>query len=166
MIRLKGIHLQRLKPLNPTLNFPATNPRQDPHPHPSATRRKRSRRYLVRADLGLDGGHLLLVQGVHVHGAVGELDLSVRLVPVAQGVLHPGGIVALGEVLAGVGAAALLAGLGCVDGARGLGEEVLKLQSLEEVGVPDEAAVGGADVGEGLKKWEKWGEWGGAGLAG
>ena len=60
--------------------------------------------------------------------------------------LHPVSIVAIREVLSGVRAAALLARFRGVHGARGLSQQVLQLQGLHQVTVPDEAAVRGLNV--------------------
>ena len=55
-------------------------------------------------------------------------------------------IAALGEVLAGMGTAALLACLGAVQGLDGVDQQVLELKGLDEIGVPDQATVGDRQV--------------------
>ena len=62
--------------------------------------------------------------------------------------LHPLRVVAVGEVLAGVGAAAFLAVGGGVHRGGGLDDEVLEFERLDQVSVPDHAAIGDADVGD------------------
>src|SRR3546814_9330470 len=66
----------------------------------------------------------------------------------AQGVLLPLRVVAFGEVLARMGAARLLAVLGGDDGGQRLAEQVLQLEGLDQVGVPDQRAVADLEVGE------------------
>src|SRR3546814_18956034 len=66
----------------------------------------------------------------------------------AQGVLLPLRVVALGEVLARMGAARLLAVLGGDDGGQRLAEQVLQLEGLDQVGVSDPRAVADLDGGE------------------
>ena len=56
-------------------------------------------------------------------------------------------VAALGEVLAGMRTAALLAGLGAVQGLDRVDQQVLELKGLDEVGVPDKTAVGDGNVG-------------------
>src|SRR3546814_11132035 len=58
-----------------------------------------------------------------------------------QGVLHPFMVVALGEILAGMGAAAFLAVLGAMHGHHGLADQVVELQRLDQVRIPDQRAV-------------------------
>ena len=62
--------------------------------------------------------------------------------------LAPVDVVALGKILARMGAAALLAGLGAVDRGDGVGHQVLQLQRFDQIGVPDHRAVVDLDVGE------------------
>lgn len=79
---------------------------------------------------------------------VAQLGLAVGLLLPRQGVLHPVLVVTLGVVLARVRASRLLAvgsGLSRLDGA---GQQVTELERLNEVGVPDHAAVLDANVGE------------------
>src|SRR5579883_3295672 len=89
--------------------------------------RARLRRY--RRDLV---GH-----GVEMHRTIVEADASGPLHP-HQGVLQPALIVALRVVLARVGAPALGAVAGGMNGRRGLQQQVLELHRLDEVGIPDE----------------------------
>jgi len=65
-----------------------------------------------------------------------------------QGVLHPVLVVTVGEVLAGVSTTRLLSVGGGLSGLDGASEEVTELKSFDKVGVPDHAAVLGADLGE------------------
>src|SRR2546423_10508916 len=87
-------------------------------------------------------------QGVQMHGAVVEAGTPRPLDP-HERVLESVTVVGLREVLGGVGAAALGAIRRRVDGGRGLQQQVLELERLDEIGVPDERAVGDAYVGEG-----------------
>src|SRR3989440_13026182 len=87
-------------------------------------------------------------QGVQMHGAVVEAGTPRPLDP-HERVLEPVTVVALREILAGVRAAALGAIRRRVDGGRGLQQQVLELEGLDEIGVPGERAVGDAYVGEG-----------------
>src|SRR6185503_16222151 len=61
---------------------------------------------------------------VEVHGAIVDADAALLVAP-DDGVLHPGLVVALGEILAGVGAAALGAVLGRGDRDHRLVDEVV-----------------------------------------
>eukprot|EP00975_Prorocentrum_lima_P023917 5032983-Prorocentrum_lima.AAC.1 len=64
--------------------------------------------------------------------------------------LHPVLIVAIGEVLVGMGATALLALLGGMDRGRGVGQQVAELPRLDQVRVPDQRVVGDLHVVEHL----------------
>ena len=80
-----------------------------------------------------------------MHGTVHQLGGSrskQSVVVVRHGVLQPVHVIALLEVLARVRSARLLAGLGGDHGAVRLLEQVLELEGLDEVGVPDHGAVG------------------------
>ena len=110
----------------------------------------------IRPRLGRDVLHLL-VQGLHVHGPVPDLHLpfpsklSVFQILAAEPperVLEPALVVALGEVLARVRAAGLLAPLGRVHRDRGVGEQVLELEGFHQICVPGQRAVLQPDVGE------------------
>lgn len=119
--------------------------------------------YLVHT---LEWRHCLalgLVEGVRDDGTVAELHLAVWLLLEGQGVLHPVVVVTVGVILTGVSATGLLA-VGSRDGSLGTvvkqcqslvphlwiclgrdnlraGQEVLQLQSLDKVRVPDHATV-------------------------
>ncbi len=56
-------------------------------------------------------------------------------------VLEPSNVIALGEVLAGVGATALLPLLSAVHSDGGVDEQVLKLKGFDQIRVPDHATV-------------------------
>mmetsp|Transcript_69425 Transcript_69425/g.145005 ORF Transcript_69425/g.145005 Transcript_69425/m.145005 type:complete len:556 (-) Transcript_69425:101-1768(-) len=91
----------------------------------------------------------LLVQGLVDDGTVLQDDLGVLHiggVQVGEGVLHPLLIVAVREVLVGVSSSRLLSGLGSVHLLGSLVDQVLQLQGLDQVGVPDHGAVLDADV--------------------
>mmetsp|Transcript_36508 Transcript_36508/g.92269 ORF Transcript_36508/g.92269 Transcript_36508/m.92269 type:complete len:522 (-) Transcript_36508:522-2087(-) len=98
----------------------------------------------VDARLGRDGLELVLVERVHVHGAVADVhlvDAGLVRVVVAERVLHPLAVQAVLEVLARVRAAALLALLRAAHRDGGVDEQVLQLQRLHQVGVPHHARV-------------------------
>ena len=64
-----------------------------------------------------------------------------------EGVLHPVLVVALGKILAGMGAAGFLTVRGAFHGDDGLSDQVVEFERLEKVGVPDQRAVRDLDVG-------------------
>ena len=100
----------------------------------------------VHASLRLDVLDLVR-HGVGVHRAVIDGHLVRGVVEPGQGVLHPVLVVALGEILAGMGAAGFLAVGGAFHGDDGLADQVVEFQRLEQVGVPDQRAVRDLDVG-------------------
>ena len=67
-----------------------------------------------------------------------------------QRVLHPIRIVAAREILARMGAAAFLARERADPPSRRLGRSIVEFERLDEVGIPDQRAVGNADVVDGL----------------
>ena len=85
-------------------------------------------------------------QRIEVDRAVAQRDAVVG-VHHRERVLAPVLVVAVGEVLAGVGAAALLPRLGADDGGERVRDQVGELERLHQVGVPDHRAVGDLDVG-------------------
>src|SRR4051812_43818735 len=74
--------------------------------------------------------------GVKMYGAVVDLDVALLIEP-GDGVFHPGFVVAIREVLAGVGAAAFLAVVGAVHGDYGLAQKVVEFEGFDEVAVPN-----------------------------
>ena len=82
-------------------------------------------------------------QRVQVHRAVVDAHLP-ALVDPAQRVLHPVHVVAIREILARMRAAALLAFSAEWIVASRLPSRFSQLQRLDEVGVPDQRAVGDA----------------------
>jgi hypothetical protein len=68
-------------------------------------------------------------------------DLGGLSVKVGQSVLHPVLVVPVGAILPGVGPPGLLSVLGPRDGRRGTGHQVLQLEGLDQVGVPDQGLV-------------------------
>src|SRR5262245_14148049 len=85
-----------------------------------------------------------------MHWAIIDLYASTLTAPAVEpgdGVLHPILVVALGEILMHVRAAAFLAVGGAMHGDHRLAEQIVELKRLDEVAVPDEAAVGDVDVG-------------------
>src|SRR3546814_20610855 len=74
--------------------------------------------------------------------AVIEADAAALAAPAvepADRVLHPVRVVAVGEILVRVGAAAFLAVEGRVHRHRRLRDQIVELQCFDEVGVPDQA---------------------------
>ena len=77
---------------------------------------------------------LVLIQRLVDDATVRQLDIRLRRVGLeGERVLHPALVVALGEVLAGVCTAGLLAGSGGGDGLHGALEQVAELEGLDEV---------------------------------
>src|SRR5512146_1661204 len=95
-------------------------------------------------------GLRLVGERVEMHRPVVEARAPGSFDP-DQRMLEPALVVALREVLAGVGAAALGPVGGGLDGRRRLQEQVFQLHRLHEIGVPDERAVADPDVREGLE---------------
>ena len=60
--------------------------------------------------------------------------------------LHPALVVAIGEVLVGMGPAAFCAVMGAGHGDHGLNHQVFELQGFNQVGVPDHATVADLEV--------------------
>lgn len=60
--------------------------------------------------------------------------------------LHPVFVVSFGEIVTSVGSSGLLSVEGGLDGLLGVDEEIIELESLDKVGVPDESSVLGLDV--------------------
>ena len=98
----------------------------------------------VHPRLGREGLDLV-GHGGERHRARGEGGLALLVHP-AERVLHPVLVVAIREVLAGVRAAALGAVRRRGHGGDRLVHEVVELQRLDQVGVPDHRAVGDRDV--------------------
>jgi len=87
-----------------------------------------------------------LVQSVTHDGAVANVYLVVCLLLPGECVLHPVLVITVGVVLTGVGTAGFLTVGGGFGGLDGAGEQVAELEGLDEVGVPDHAAVLDADI--------------------
>jgi hypothetical protein len=111
---------------------------------------------------------LSLIQSVSLNGTVAKLDLAVGLLLPGEGVLHPVLVVTVGVVLTGVSTTGLLTGSG---GSGSLGtvvfmlakktvvkmlsiwryvrasQKVAEFEGLNKIGVPDHAAVLGANLG-------------------
>src|SRR5690606_29404734 len=102
----------------------------------------------INPRLRLDILHLVR-QRIFVDRAGFEADAAALAAPAVEpggGVLHPVLVVAVGIILASVGAAAFLAVDRAGDGDAGLGDQVVEFQRLDQIGVPDQAAVGDADI--------------------
>ena len=89
----------------------------------------------------------VLRQRVHVHRSIVDARFA-RVVDPAQCVLLPVHVIAILEVLARVRAAALFAVLRGDNSRHRLAEQVVQLDRLDEIGVPDETAIRNAHVGE------------------
>lgn len=91
----------------------------------------------------------LLVEWLIDHCSVPQLDLGIldiRLVKEGQSVLHPIDVVAIGEILLRMRPTRFLPGLCRMDLLHRLVEQILQFERLNEVGVPDHAAVCDANV--------------------
>mmetsp|Transcript_28808 Transcript_28808/g.56300 ORF Transcript_28808/g.56300 Transcript_28808/m.56300 type:complete len:279 (-) Transcript_28808:1314-2150(-) len=114
----------------------------------SSERRRLGQQWLRVGHLvdALGGGHggVLGLDSLHADRPVVERHLAV-LDP-RDRVLHPVDVIALREVVPGVRPAALLASLRAVHGDEGAVEQVLELESLDEVSVPHHGAVRHLDV--------------------
>jgi hypothetical protein len=76
-----------------------------------------------------------------LHGSVGNFGGVVGLRLPGQGVLHPLNIISIGEVISSVSSTGLFSVLGGIDGHLTLDEQILKLKSLYEIGVPDISSI-------------------------
>lgn len=65
--------------------------------------------------------------------------------------LHPVLVITVLEILTGVGTTGLLAGASRVHGLGSTGQQVLELEGLDQITVPDHAAVSDSDILEGLE---------------
>src|SRR5215471_5402509 len=83
-----------------------------------------------------------------MHRAVAEADLIA--VPPSQCVFEPVAVVALRIILSRVGAAALAAVERGMEDNRRLADQVVELERLDEVGVPDQRAIGDNDITQGF----------------
>src|SRR6185295_1016177 len=99
----------------------------------------------IHPRLRLDVAHLV-GQRVGVHRPVVDGHPAVVVEP-GERVLHPVLVVAVGEILARMRAAALGAVRRRLHGDDRLGDEIVELQRLHQVGIPDQRPVGDADVG-------------------
>ena len=100
---------------------------------------------LIDPGFRLDVIHLV-GQRVGVYRPVVDADLPLGVVGPCQRVLHPLSIIAVGIILAGVGAAAFGAVCATGDGDGRLGDEVVVLQRFDEIRVPHQGPVGDADI--------------------
>ena len=83
-----------------------------------------------------------------MHRAVAEPHPAGIVAP-RQSVLGPVLVVALGVILARVRAAALGSVEGGMEHDRRLSDQIVELERLDEIGVPDHRAVGNGEVVEG-----------------
>lgn len=89
----------------------------------------------------------ILVEGVGDDRPVFYFDLAgLEVRDACEGVLHPLSVISLWEVVPGVRASALLSVFGSVNCLHGALEQVLQLQSLNEIRVPSEGSVLDANV--------------------
>src|SRR5690606_7423393 len=83
-----------------------------------------------------------------MHRAIIERGLTLLIHP-AKCVLHPVRIVAVREVLARMSATAFLTVDGTFNGGDGLHNEIVELERLDEIRVPDERTVADANIRHG-----------------
>src|SRR5215813_8277210 len=86
-------------------------------------------------------------QGVGMHRAEIDRRLAGLAVEPAQRVPHPILVVAFRIILARMRAPRFRTGDGAVDGDDGLCDKIVELQRLDEIGIPDQAAVEDGNVG-------------------
>jgi len=98
--------------------------------------------------LGRREGGDLVGQRVEMHRAVAEPDPAGIVAP-SKGVLEPVLVVALGVILARVRPAALGAVKRGMQYHRRLADQIVELERLDEIGVPDSRTVGDGEVVEG-----------------
>jgi hypothetical protein len=94
----------------------------------------------------------LIIESFVDNSTVGDLWLLGWVIASGQSVLHPGVVETLSEVVSSVGSARLLSILSSVHGHLGLDHEVLEFHGLDEVGIPDAAAIFDADVSNSLRE--------------
>src|SRR5271169_2624693 len=101
---------------------------------------------LFRLDIGDVVG-----QRVGVHRPVVDADLAGFQIEPALRVFHPVLVVAIGEILARMRAAAFGAVDRGVHGDHGLLDQIGEFQRLDQVGIPDQRAVGDVHVGNAVE---------------
>src|SRR3954452_19238525 len=109
-----------------------------PRPERSESSRSASINPRLRLDI-VD----LVGERIFVDRAVIDADRAAGAAPAVEpggAVLHPILVVALGIILVRVGAAAFLAVDRAGDGDRSLGDQIVELERLDQIGVPDQAA--------------------------
>lgn len=108
-----------------------------------------------------DRMHFLLVEGFVDDGAVADLDVIsvgkalVVLGDPGHGVLHPIRVIPFRKVVPGVRSARLFTVEGSVHRLHGIHEQVLQLQRIDQVQVPDERSIDCADMLRRRKKRHK-----------
>jgi len=100
----------------------------------------------IDAFAGRKGWHLI-GQRQEVHRAVAEPHPPGVVAP-GERVLEPVLVVTLGVVLAGVRAAALCTVVGGLEHDGGLPDQIVELERLDEIGVPDHRPVGHGEIAE------------------
>lgn len=101
---------------------------------------------LVRPLERRNGFALLFIQRVHLHGAVFDVDLTMWLLLPRESVLHPFLVVAVRIILSRVCATGFFTVCGSLCSLDGAGQEIAEFERLNEVAVPDHAAVFCADL--------------------
>src|SRR5260221_8953816 len=84
-----------------------------------------------------------------MHGPIADRPLALVIAP-RDGVLHPFLVVALGVVLMRVRTPAFLAIRRRVHGDDRLRQEILELEGLDEIAIPDHGAVADVQIADGL----------------
>lgn len=93
---------------------------------------------------------IVLIQGVANDISVIQPDWSTKLLLVRQGVLHPFSVVSVRVVISSMGTSRFRSSSSRGSSLSGTSQQVLQLQSLDQVGVPDHGSVGGLDMLEGF----------------
>src|SRR5438132_10470033 len=99
---------------------------------------------------GRDGLHVI-GQRVHVDGTKIGARLRRYLVEPDERMLQPMLVVALRIILARMRAAGFRARGRGIDGDYGLPDKVVEFERFDEIGIPNHAAIGNADVGNAAK---------------
>src|SRR5437016_291547 len=84
---------------------------------------------------------------MEVHWAITKAHLATA-VPPGERVLEPGQVIALGVIFAGMGAAALCAVGGGMEHDHCLAEQIVELERLDEISVPDHRAIGDDEIAQ------------------
>ena len=106
---------------------------------------------LIDTLLGRNRLDLTLIKSVHVDGSVHESGLTSTeesIIVISNSVLQPVDIITLLEVLTGVSTTRLLTGLSTNHSGVSLAHQVLELEGLHEISVPNHRAIRDLDISE------------------